>query len=264
MYRALCILALLPLLACGPGGPGSPSPGAGRAVEDRGPSSPKTITVAALNSIRGFGPWNLGTTGGGAASLGEIHSNGLVTNDFHGNLEPCLAARLPSFEDGTIVVLPDVRMRATWELRASVKWHAGAPFTADDVVAGWQISSHPEIPTPASTATSQNGDGLFRVFDSRLSATPQNRYQGRNRGNYANRGLDRPIDRLYGTIDEREQGLIPKEMGEIMAIDLPAMPVYFGVSLAAVRAGMRALTDDFAGTTRPGLISRNAHLWDRL
>ena len=54
-----------------------------------------------------------------------------------------------------------------------------------------------------------------------------------------------------------------RELGEILAIDLPALPIYYGVQLAGVRKGVRALADDFAGTTLPGLISRNAHLWDR-
>jgi hypothetical protein len=47
-----------------------------------------------------------------------------------------------------------------------------------------------------------------------------------------------------------------------LATDLPALPVYVEVLLGAVRAGVHAL-DDFAGTTGPGQISRNAHLWSR-
>jgi peptide/nickel transport system substrate-binding protein len=561
---------LLALIGCGPAAPPGQAPG--EAAGAAQPPEPRTtITVAALNSIKGFGPWNLGTTGGGAASLGEIHSNGLVTNDFHGGIEARLAARLPSFADGTMAVLPDGRLRATWHLRPNVRWHDGVPFTSADVVAGWLIASHPEIPVPASTATAQiaeieapeplvavitwkttfylslalgvtdlwplpahllaepfqadkeaflnhpywttayvhvgafrvvdfglgetvvlerfedyflgrpkvsriviriipdentlltnlkagaidiateatldadvladlrdewrrtdggivvqregnwriittqfspdfvrppelardvrvrrglylaldrdairevllpgfadtegntflvkndprsaivgkpfaryrydparaaqeleqagwrrnaagrvlnaageavqiplrttagsereqsiiaqywreigldvaqetvpgslisnreyrakypgleltannNGDSVFRLFDGRLAATAQNRYQGRNRGSYVNPALDRLMDRLYATIDERDQGLILKEMGEIIVEDMPAMPIYFGVSLAAIRKGVRALAEDFAGTTRPGLISRNAHLWER-
>lgn len=127
-----------------PSKPDRPGPGPPQAGE------PKTITIAARDPVRGFAPWNVGSTGGGTLSLVELHSNALVSVDAQGNLEPRLAARLPSFDDGTIVVLPDGRMRATWALRPGVRWQDGTPFTADDVVLGWQVSAHPEIPVQRS------------------------------------------------------------------------------------------------------------------
>lgn len=107
-----------------------------------------------------------------------------------------------------------------------------------------------------------SGGEIFKRFDSRDHATAQNRYTGSNSG-YTNPTLDRLIDRLLSTIDEREQGLLLREMGGIIATDLPVLPTYFQVNLAAVRKGVRALIDDFAGATNPGLSSRNAYRWDR-
>jgi hypothetical protein len=56
-------------------------------------------------------------------------------------------------------------------------------------------------------------------------------------------------------------------MAEIMATELPALPMYFRVSFAAVAKGVHALTNDYPGTrgpgSAPGLMSRNAYLWDK-
>src|SRR5438093_3502022 len=113
-------LALVVLsIACAPA-PAS-SPGAGVPTSAAPTQQRKTITVAALNSVKGFSPWLIGTTGGGARSLYEIFTNGLVSTDAVGNLEPRLAARLPSFDDGSIAVLPDGRMQTTWKMRTGVK-----------------------------------------------------------------------------------------------------------------------------------------------
>ena len=77
--------------------------------------------------------------------------------------------------------------------------------------------------------------------------------------------MDSLIDKLNATLDQREQGLVLKDIGELMANDLPCLPLYFGQNLAGVRKGIRALTDDFSGAYLggPGIISRNAYLWDR-
>jgi ABC-type transport system substrate-binding protein len=108
-----------------------------------------------------------------------------------------------------------------------------------------------------------SGEGVFAAFDSRFHATAQNRYAGANMGHYTNTELDRLIDTLYGAIDERQQGLILKEMGEILAADLPSLPIYFRTNFAAVRKGVQALAEDYANTRDTGAMSRHAHLWDR-
>jgi peptide/nickel transport system substrate-binding protein len=161
-------------------------------------------------------------------------------------------------------------------VRASVGYSRNLPIVAYYWRAlGIDISE--EVMSPALTTDNEylvkypsfefaalsNGDGVFRRYDGRVLPTAQNRYSASNRGSYVNPELDRLIARLYVTVDEPRQALLLKEMGEMIAADLPSIPVFFEVLLAEVRSGVRALEDDFAGATQPGTISRNVHLWDR-
>jgi peptide/nickel transport system substrate-binding protein len=107
------------------------------------------------------------------------------------------------------------------------------------------------------------GPTIFVRVDGRAHPTPQNRYSGTATGSYANPALDRLIDRLYATISEKDQGLLLQEMGDILANELPLMPLYFAVKMAAVGKGVRALADDFQGAEGPGLVAANAYLWAR-
>ncbi|MBM2811757.1 MAG: hypothetical protein HW416_2516, partial [Chloroflexi bacterium] len=104
---------------------------------------------------------------------------------------------------------------------------------------------------------------IWTTFDGRLQSTPQNRFGGTNASNYANQELDRLIDRLYGTLDRTEQGHISRQMGEILAADLPSLPLYLRVTMTAVSSRLDALADYEWTTFEPGSMSRNAHLWDR-
>ena len=99
-------------------------------------------------------------------------------------------------------------------------------------------------------------------FDGRQCPRPP-RFSGNQGGCYTNPDLDRLIDNLYGTLELREQGLVLKEIGDLFAADLPALPMYYNVTMAAVRQGVHALVDDFAGAIGPGNASRRAHLWDQ-
>jgi peptide/nickel transport system substrate-binding protein len=134
-------------LACGPAGPASDR-GADRGKNEA--ATPKSLVIGMLSDIRGFGAWEIRGTSGGAAALGELHTSGLVTAGMRGGSEPRLAAWLPSLGDGSILVLPDGRMRVTWHLRRDVTWHDGAPFTADDLVFSVELARHPEILSSAS------------------------------------------------------------------------------------------------------------------
>jgi ABC-type transport system substrate-binding protein len=107
------------------------------------------------------------------------------------------------------------------------------------------------------------GDQALGRWDSRIAPTPERRFSGNNRGSYMNPALDRIITTLQATLDEGEQARLMREGSELVATDLPAMPLYFGIRAAAIKRGVRAL-DDFGGTTIYGTtLSRNAHLWDR-
>jgi peptide/nickel transport system substrate-binding protein len=115
------------------------------------PDATKTITIAQLNAVKTYGPWDFSGTSGGGPSLAEIHTVGLVSEDREGSFEPRLAATLPSLENGTIRILADGRMQVTWKLRSGVTWQDGAPFTADDLVFSWEIMRHPDLISSIST-----------------------------------------------------------------------------------------------------------------
>lgn len=146
--RATTLISLLLISLLGCAGPRPSTTASGSVPEP--PLQRKTITVAALNSVKGFSPWLIGTTGGGARSLFEIHTNGLVTTDDVGNFAGRLADGLPTFDDGSITVLPNGQLETRWKLRSGVRWHDGAPFTAEDLVFSWQVHSHTEIPSGGS------------------------------------------------------------------------------------------------------------------
>jgi len=61
--------------------------------------------------------------------------------DQDGNLVPILAAEIPSKDnDG----LKEDGLSVVWKLKRGVKWHDGAPFTADDVVFNWEYAGNPQ------------------------------------------------------------------------------------------------------------------------
>jgi peptide/nickel transport system substrate-binding protein len=94
------------------------------------------------------------TPNGGWAGLIELHTEGLVTSDFSSR-RPIgrLAERVPTVEDGTIMILPDGRMRVVFSLRSGVTWHDGAPFTAQDLVFSSQIGGVGGMPTSVNPTT---------------------------------------------------------------------------------------------------------------
>jgi ABC-type transport system substrate-binding protein len=71
---------------------------------------------------------------------------GLTAPDGQGMLMPVLAESVPSLENGLWQVFPDGRMETTWRLRPGLRWHDGAPFTADDVVFTGKLARDPELP----------------------------------------------------------------------------------------------------------------------
>ena len=65
----------------------------------------------------------------------------LAAWDPEGNLVPILASELPDLENGT---LARDGKSVTWKIKPDVKWHDGAPLTADDLVFTWEYASDPK------------------------------------------------------------------------------------------------------------------------
>jgi peptide/nickel transport system substrate-binding protein len=77
----------------------------------------------------------------------RIFYEALVRWDADGNMQPILAAEIPSRDNGGLS--PDGKW-VVWKLKRGVQWHDGQPFTADDVVFNYQYASDPA--TAAVTA----------------------------------------------------------------------------------------------------------------
>lgn len=111
------------------------------------------------------------------------------------------------------------------------------------------------------------GEGIFISFDGREAAVPENRWLGANNGHYANPALDRLIDQMYETVDSRERTLRLREAGDILANDLPAIPIHYGMMFMAVRSTVKGpLVSDFGhmSDSSGASTSRSAHLWERV
>src|SRR6201996_4661195 len=79
--------------------------------------------------------------------------------DNDGNLVAVLADGVPSQNDG----LSEDGLSVVWKLKRGVKWHDGAPFTADDVVFNWEYARTPE--TSALTIGSYKDIKVEKIDD---------------------------------------------------------------------------------------------------
>ena len=139
---------MLLMAACAPGA-GVPASG-GDGPQASTPRSSKPFVFIARSE-----PGDLGRTGGvGIDTTPRFFNATLMIRDGQGAPQPQLATALPQLNSDTWRLFPDGRMETTYRLRPSLTWHDGTPFTASDLVFGWQVYSHPELGT--SGAPPQN------------------------------------------------------------------------------------------------------------
>jgi peptide/nickel transport system substrate-binding protein len=110
---------------------------------------------------------------------------------------------------------------------------------------------------------SANLETVLGRLQSSVIPTPEKRWVGDNTGAYRSPALDRLTQSMYGSVDPQAQVRMLKQIGETLAADLPTIPTHFTISMAGVRSGVHALTDNYVGTSVFGGMSRNAHLWNR-
>ena len=84
----------------------------------------------------------------------------LASWDSQGNLQPILAAEIPTLQNGG---LGEDGKSVTWKLKQGVTWHDGKPFTADDVVFNWEFARDPA--TAATTSGSYINVKVEKVND---------------------------------------------------------------------------------------------------
>jgi peptide/nickel transport system substrate-binding protein len=77
-----------------------------------------------------------------------------------GDLQPVLAAEIPSVQNGAVA---KDGMSVTWKLKQGVKWHDGQPFTADDCIFNWRYAADPA--TAATTIGSYKDVNVVKVDD---------------------------------------------------------------------------------------------------
>ena len=96
-------------------------------------------------------------------------SDGLVVEDEKGDLEPRLAERVPTLENGDAVVarMPDGRVALTvrFRLRDGARWHDGSPVRPQDVRFGWLLLSNREAKAVQYSAAARIQD--VRALDER-------------------------------------------------------------------------------------------------
>lgn len=138
----------------------------------------------------------------------------------------------------------------------------GFDVTEDVTPAALRRDNEHNVKFPGMEITAQ-GPQFWRRFDSRQRPTPENRYAGNNGGSYVHPAFDRLIDRIETTLDDTESALILKEMGELMAADLPALPMYFSIRTVVILRHVRGLDDIYGAPGQLGTTAKNAYQWDR-
>jgi len=141
--RLTCLLAPAILIGCmAP----TPPAGPGETRNDE-PRRAQTVTIGVTGTVSSMSVSSASTPAGGWNTTEEIHSNGLITSDLQTRKAiGHLAERAPSFDDGSVSLLPDGRMRVVFNLRTGVTWQDGAPFTAQDLLFSTQILKDSGLP----------------------------------------------------------------------------------------------------------------------
>src|SRR5438093_9271326 len=124
---AFLVVGLVALLtACA----GPAAPGGGNQGQSPSTSPPKTLIIGVTSTVHAFALAGTTTTAGGWLSTSELHSEGLITADAQTRTPVGrLAERRPSFDDGSIQLQADGKMRVVYSLRSGITWQDGAPFT---------------------------------------------------------------------------------------------------------------------------------------
>lgn len=146
LFLAACSSAQAPSRS----GPGAPPPPGSQ------PDREKTIVVGITGAVEAMPIMGSSSTTGGWHSLDEVFAQGLITADRDTRRPvPRLASKVPAFNDGSIEILSDGRMRTVYPLRTDVTWHDGTPFTAQDLIFSFELASDPNLPRLSVAALSQ-------------------------------------------------------------------------------------------------------------
>lgn len=128
--RPLAVVALLLTITTVVGCAGT-QPTQSSVPSPQSAAGPKRITAAVQSDpptiSSHFITAGSGTIPGGDA-IEDLVNAGLVVITGRGDLQPQLAAAVPSLENGLWKLLPDGRMETRWPIRPSAAWHDATPF----------------------------------------------------------------------------------------------------------------------------------------
>ncbi|MDD3460953.1 MAG: peptide ABC transporter substrate-binding protein, partial [Mesotoga sp.] len=94
-------------------------------------------TTAVTADAPGFN--TLFTSSGLTWTICNIIGDGITGTDKDGFYFPRMVKRMPSLENGLMVINEDGSLTITYELRKGMKWHDGEPVTAHDAKFQWEV-----------------------------------------------------------------------------------------------------------------------------
>ncbi|MDK2945071.1 MAG: peptide/nickel transport system substrate-binding protein [Mesotoga sp.] len=101
------------------------------------PAKGGTATTAVTADAPGFN--TLFTSAGLTWTICNIIGDGVTGTDKDGFYFPRMIKRMPSLENGLMVINEDGSLTITYELRKGMKWHDGEPVTAHDAKFQWEV-----------------------------------------------------------------------------------------------------------------------------
>lgn len=142
-FAILFIALTIITTACAPGvGTGSRDTTTGKAAP---PAGPKVMTLGVARLLNTLQRRIVGAVAGaGEPQIWNIAHEHLYAE--RGDELVSRLAELPSVEKGTWRVNADGSMDTIWRIQPNIKWHDGAPFTADDMVFTYEVYKDPELP----------------------------------------------------------------------------------------------------------------------
>src|ERR1051326_6004606 len=110
-------------------------------------SAPKKVVAAITGQAPGLNNHvNRNNSIQGVDILQQLVNAGASQIDRQGERRAQLARNVPSPDEGSWVVRPDGTMDTTWHLIPNLKWHDGAPLTAEDYVFSVTMGQDADLP----------------------------------------------------------------------------------------------------------------------
>lgn len=160
---ALVLFTGVAVVACATPDPTSQT----QAPPSRGPSidDTRTLIIATRSEPKALvaSGLNLAHSGSSPDAPWQLFHASLVHTDEHHVPQPQLAENVPELGTASWRVFPDGRMELTWRLRPGLRWHDGAPLTADDFVLSFTFQKSARPDSQVAEAASAPDEHTFVI-----------------------------------------------------------------------------------------------------